>query len=514
MKSKQKSIKLNFLMNSILSMSNIIFPIITFPYISRVLTPEGTGKISTALSVIAFFNIFAQLGIPTYGVRACAIVRDDKEELSKTAHELLFINIIMSIFMYAVLFASIVFIPAFRQEKTLYIITSLTIMLSSVGMEWLYKALEQYSYITVRSVIFKLIAIILMFILVHSREDYVIYGGISIFASSASSLLNFINARKYIDFKVKRGYNLKKHLKPAMIFLGMSCAATIYTSRDKVMLKFMTNDNEAGLYDAAIKIKNSLMSIVTSLGAVLLPRVSYYIENKMMDEFVKVTRKAFNFVVVFSAAATIYFIVMARQCIILASGPLYEGSILPMRIIMPTVFIVGLSNVLGVQMLIPLGREKELLIAEIGGAIIDIIINAIFILPLRSSGAAIGTLVAEIFVNIYFAYALRNELKGTIRGIRFDKVFASLMIATSSMLVIYHFFKMYFENIIVDFVSHRLLVSKGLEEICCFCELAVTFSVFSIIYFGLLILFRESFCVDIIYSLRDKFVDKVFRKEK
>ena len=217
---KKKSIKLNFIMNALLSVSNFIFPIITFPYVSRILTPVGTGKIATATSIISYFNIFAQLGIPTYGIRACARVRDNKEELTRTAHELLMINMIMSAITYVFLFVSIAVFPVLREEKTLYLISSATILLTSVGMEWLYKALEQYTYITVRSVIFKFIAMGLMFLLIHEQKDYVIYGALAIFAASASNILNFINVHKYIDLKPVGKYNMKRHLKPVGIFLA------------------------------------------------------------------------------------------------------------------------------------------------------------------------------------------------------------------------------------------------------------------------------------------------------
>ena len=141
---KQKSIKLNFVMNMVLTMSSFLFPLITFPYISRILLPEGTGKVSFASSLISYFSMFAQLGIPTYGIRACAKVRDDRQELTRVAQELLIINLVMSSISYVALFAAIAWVPRLQREKPLYVIISLTILLTSIGMEWLYKALEQY----------------------------------------------------------------------------------------------------------------------------------------------------------------------------------------------------------------------------------------------------------------------------------------------------------------------------------------------------------------------------------
>ena len=488
MPTKQKSLKINFIMNAVLTVSNIIFPIITFPYASRVLTPAGTGKVSAAVAFVTFFNIFAQLGIPTYGVKACARVRDNREELTRTAHELLMINLIMSFAMYVLLFFAIIFFPVLKDEKTLYVIVSATILLNSLGMEWLYKALEQYTYITIRSVIFKLIAMVLMFVLIHTPEDYAIYGLVSIIASSASYILNFINVRKYIDIKPVGGYNLFRHLKPVGVYLGMACATTIYTSLDRVMLRFMTDDTEVGLYDAAVKIKYVLQMLVTSLGAVLLPRVSYYLKNNENEEFKRITSKALSFVFVFASAVSVYFIVLSKQSVLLVSGSLYSDAILPMQIIMPTVLLIGISNIFGIQMLIPLGREKELLFAEIGGAIIDMVINLILINSLRSAGVAIGTLIAELFVTSYLFIILRKDLRGMIDRNDLLKVLVSLLVAFGVLMA---------TNYLVAGI--KLTDEWGYVK-----DLVITFFSFSLVYLGMLLLLREKMALEIVGMLKRK----------
>ena len=137
---KQKSLKINFIMNAILTMSSFIFPLITFPYVSRVLLPVGTGKVSFANSVITYFAMFAQLGIPTYGIRACSKVRDNKEELNKTVHEIFLINLIMSVLTYLVFLVCLVAVPRFRQDYALFLILSSTLFFNVIGMEWMYKA--------------------------------------------------------------------------------------------------------------------------------------------------------------------------------------------------------------------------------------------------------------------------------------------------------------------------------------------------------------------------------------
>ncbi len=416
---KTKSLKLNFIMNAILTMSSFIFPLITFPYVSRILLPVGTGKISFASSVVSYFSLFAQLGIPTYGVRACAKVRDDKEALSRTVQELFFINLVMSIIAYVVLFASIAYVPRFQQEWKLICIISMTILFNTIGMEWLYRALEQYTYITIRSIIFKFVAVIAMFALIHNKEDYVIYGGISIFASSASNIFNFFHAHRYISMGPLGHYNFRQHIKPIMVFFAMSCATTIYTNLDTVMLGFIATDADVGYYNAAVKIKVILVSVVTSLGVVLLPRASYYVENGFMKEFYQITKKAINFVFLVATPMMVYFMLYAKEGIYFLSGQAYGGAIIPMQIIMPTLLFIGLTNIMGIQMLVPLGQEKIVLYSEIAGCIVDLILNFLLIPRITSAGAAIGTLLAEITVWIVQYAALRNTVKEAYKSVNY-----------------------------------------------------------------------------------------------
>lgn len=429
---KTKSLKLNFIMNAILTMSSFLFPLITFPYVSRILLPIGTGKVSFANSVVTYFVMISQLGIPTYGIRACAIVRNDEEKLKKTVYELFLINVVMSILAYIVFFVALIYVPRLRADRTLFLITGTLIFFNTIGVEWLYKALEQYTYITVRSIIFKFIALIAMFALVHDVDDYVIYGGISIFAASASNAFNFIRLRKIIGKKKVSQLNFKQHFKPVFTFFIISCATTIYTNLDNVMLGFMKDDVEVGYYNAATKIKNILVSIVTSLGTVLMPRASYYLQNGMEDEFYKLSKKAVKFVFLAATSMMIYFMLFAREGVLFLSGEAFEGAILPMMIVMPTLFFIGLTNIMGIQMLVPMGREDAVMISTFAGAIVDLILNAIFIPMLGSTGAAIGTLVAEFVVLIVQMIYLKKDVRYLYSKQDYSKILAALLIAVVS----------------------------------------------------------------------------------
>lgn len=436
---QKKSLKLNFIMNAILTMSSFLFPLISFPYVSRILGPEGTGRVDFATSLIAYFLMFAQLGIPTYGVRACAKVRDDKHLLTKTAQELLIINLVMSVLAYAVLALGLIFVPRLRQDRLLYILVSLTIIFNTIGMEWLYKALEQYTYITVRSIAFKLVSLGAMFALIRSKDDYVIYGGITILASSASYLMNFFHARKYISLRPVGGYEFKPHLKAVMVFFAMACATTVYTNMDKVMLGIMAENElqanvNVGYYGAASRIKSILVSIVTSLGTVLLPRASYYVQQGKMEEFRKISRKALNFVVVAATPLTLYFVFFARQGILLLSGQEYLGAVVPMQFIMPTLLFIGLTNILGIQILVPTGREKVVLYSVIVGAVTDVVCNLLLIPRYLAVGAALSNMIAEAAVLVFQTVALRREVGSAFRSISYWKILLGLAAGTAASL--------------------------------------------------------------------------------
>jgi len=414
---REKSIKKNFIMNAILTVSNFLFPLITFPYVSRVLGPDGYGLVNLATSVVAYFALFAQLGIPTYGVRAAAKVRDDKEALSRLTQELFLINLFCSLIVYAVFFGALFTVPAMRSEKTLYLIMSTQILFQAIGLEHLYKGLEMYSYITIRSLIFKVIGLIGTFLLVKAEKDYAIYGAITVFATSASAVMNLLHARRVVDLKLKKNLNLKKHMKEVAIFFAMACATTVYLHLDNVMLGIMKTKTDVGYYGAAVRIKTILVSIVTSLGTVLLPRASWYVEKGEMDEFRKVGAKAVRFVWLFSFPLMIYFMIFAREGILFLSGIKYLDAILPMQIIMPTLLFIGFSNILGIQILVPIGREKTVLWSEIAGAVVDLILNAVLIPRYKSAGAAIGTLAAELVVLLWQAKALSNEERIPVREV-------------------------------------------------------------------------------------------------
>ena len=398
-------------MNCILTASSMIFPLLSYPYVSGILQPEGMGKVAFANSFIAYFALISMLGIPTYGIRACAKVRDDKKMLSKVVWQLLAVNFMMTLAVYILFGICLFTVPRVSSEKALFAWMSLSILFQMLGVEWLFKALEEYSYITLRSVLFKAAALVLMFLCIHEKDDYVIYGVLTLAAGMGSNLCNLFYVRRFIQPLEKEDLAsgafvflkdaIRTHIKPVGVFFAMSAATTIYTNLDVVMLNFMQGDVQTGYYSCAVKIKGVLVSFVTALGAVLLPRMSYYAEKKKDREFRRLIQKAFLFVAATSIPLCIFFMFFAKSSILILSGEAFLPAVFPMQIIMPTLVLIGFSNLIGIQILVPLGMEKKVLYSEIGGALTDLCLNLWLIPSMGAAGAAIGTLAAETVVLLY-----------------------------------------------------------------------------------------------------------------
>ena len=431
---KQKSIKVNFIMNAFLTMSSFVFPLLTFPYVSRILMPEGMGKVAMGTAVVAYFAMLARLGIPLYGIRACAEVRDDRLQLSKVVHELFLINLFMTGVSYILFFCTVFTVSSFRAEYVLYLIIGSTLFFETIGVEWLYKGLEEYSYITYRSIFFKIIALIATFIFIHTQSDYVKYGAVTILAASASNLLNFYNLRKIITLKPFAAYRFKPHIKPILIFFATTCAIVIYTQLNTVFLGLMKTNADVGLFDSAMKIKNVLVSVVTALGAVLLPRASYYVKQGLLDDFSRICAKAIHFVCIMALPLIAFFFLFAANSIHFLSGNQFDGAILPMQIVLPTILLIGLTNIIGLQVLVPLGKEKEVFFSVVGGGIIDLIACSVLIPGYGVIGAALSNLLAEFTVlvlQVYYASKLKDKINigAALEHVEYGKILLAIIVA-------------------------------------------------------------------------------------
>ena len=204
---KNKSLGLNAILNSFQGILNIIFPFITFPYVSRVLSVSGMGKYNFSSSIISYFLLIAGLGINTFAVREGAKLRDNREEISKFASKVLTINLISTLISYILLFVLLFVVTRLHEYSIAILLFSIQIVLTTIGVDWLYVIFEEYAYITVRNIIFKLISIVLLFMLVRHSDDYVNYVIVTVIASTGSYIMNFIYARRFCDLRLNFGFN-------------------------------------------------------------------------------------------------------------------------------------------------------------------------------------------------------------------------------------------------------------------------------------------------------------------
>ena len=437
---KVHSVKYNFIMNFILTASGFIFPLITFPYVSRVLLETGNGKVAFVIAYVNYFLMVAQLGIPTYGIRACARVRDDKEKLSQTYQELMIINLVTTTVITGVYFITLFTVPQLFENRTMFLINSCTFFLQFMGANWLFQALEQYDYITIRNIIFKIISVILMFILVRQSGDYIIYSTITMFAAYGSNVLNFFRARKYVSFRKTGKYDFKRHYKPILTLFAQSLAISIYTNLDTIMLGFMkgdVRDAQVGYYSAATRIKVILTSLVTSLGNVLLPRMSYYVKKGLKSEFSRLMIKAMNFALFISIPLALFFFIASNESLRFIAGARYEPATMTLSFLALCVIPIGITNVIGIQVLTPLEDEKHVMISVIAGAVTDFLLNLAFIPAYGSTGAAVATLIAEVVVLIMQLVYARNIIKPVKRYIKLPKYVITGLIAAAPTFLIH-----------------------------------------------------------------------------
>lgn len=396
---KQKSITLNLIANGIKTLMTVLFPLITFPYASRVLGAAGIGKVNYASSIVSYFSLLASLGISTYAVREGARIRDDKEKFNKFAKEMLNINLVTTFFSYVLLLVFLC-LPILADYKGLLIILSVGIIFTTISIEWLFIIKEEYAYITKRAVLFQFISLILLFLLVKSKEDYGWYAALTVISSGGSAILNFWHSRKFVNWRNKYRCEYRKHIKPILLIFGTSLASSLYMTMDTTMLGAMKGDTATGIYTAAVKINSVVSTLLNTISATILPRVSYYLGNGLKNEFQKLMQTSAD--ILFMAAMPIAAGMMCVSDILIVvfSGPEFVSGSLAAKILSVKLVFGAIDRVLAYQVCIPYKKDKEVLISTIAGAGFNLIANAVLIRFYSVTGAAVATLLSEMIVFI------------------------------------------------------------------------------------------------------------------
>ncbi len=401
------SLKKNFISYSLLTVLNVLFPVVIFSYTSKILGPQIIGKGQFILSWCQYFALIAALGIPFYGTREVARIKQDKVLLSKLVSEIMVIHFFLSIIFFFVFIASIAFIPKFQDNKVAYIICSSLIFTGFFSIDWFFVGIENFKTITYRTFLVKVICVILIFTLVKTTDDFLFYLSIVTLSTVGNNLLNLLLLYKKVKI-IFAGLNLKKHIKPLLFISSTSLAISLYQNFDTIILGLLSAqkyaDNNVGLYTAAVKINKLFLPFITLLGTLFLPKISVLIHNKKIDEFVELTSKSFNFIISASVPFSFMIFFYSKELIQLFSGNAFLEASSASKILAGLSIVIGLSNLYGLQVLTSGQKDKQVFISVVGGALASVALNFILIPKLGVLGAAVSNIVCETMVMLMAFY--------------------------------------------------------------------------------------------------------------
>lgn len=404
------SIKKNILYSSILTTANYVFPLLTYPYVSRVLGVEKIGLCNFVDSIINYFILFSMMGINIVGIREIAKKKNDQESLDKTFSSLFILNSITTTIMLVILIITILSIPKLYENKELLYIGILKLIFNYLLIEWFYKGLEDFKYITIRTIIVKSLYVASVFLFVRNANDYKIYYFIMSMMIVFNAIINIYHSRKFINLNLKK-IELKRYLKPFIILGVYSLLTSMYTSFNVAFLGFVSNESEVGYYTTATKLHSIILALFTAFTGVMLPRMSSLVAENKFDEFRNLFNKSVNILFGFSIPIIIFTFIFSSEIILLISGNGYEGAIIPMQIVMPLVLIIGYEQILIIQVLMPLGKDKPILINSIVGASVGILSNILLVPLLKSIGSSLVWLISELSVLNSAQYFISKNIK-------------------------------------------------------------------------------------------------------
>ena len=446
---REKSIRTNVILNIIRLVSSLLLPMISYPYISRVLGPVSLGKIDFAASIVNYFAVIAGLGIPTYGVICCSKVRNDENTLKKSVAELLTINFTLTFIAYLTLFVMIAVVPVFQSNQKEILIYSVTLFFTTIGIDWLYSALEEFKYITIRSIVFKAISVVMMVLLVKNPDDYIVYECILIFSTVGSNVLNFIHARHFIDFRGLKAADLKKHFIPILMFAFASIASTINANTDTAMLGFLKNDYEVGIYGFAVKFNSLLVGVNNAALTAMVPRLSYYAGQHDKTQFNVLLKKTSDSVMAIACGIPIFFCVFANETIRIIGGENYLEAIWTMIVLNLCVIVLGATWIMGVGVLQTCGRQNLYAKTMWLAVAINVCVNILLIPHFGAIGAATATLITEMSNAIIFYHYSKDILYGNIRWVSYGKL---LIIALVESFTIKYLTSYIHVNVLVELI--------------------------------------------------------------
>ena len=402
------SLQKNFIYSSILTVSKYLFPLIVYPYVSRTLGLSNIGIVNFIDNLVNYFVFISMMGITTVGVREIAASRSSRQQLSKTFMSLLSLTGIATLVAIIILLVSMYTVPTLIPYRDLLYVGLVKLIFNLFLMEWFFMGVEDFKYITNRSILVKCLYVACVFLFVRHASDYKIYYVISVSMITVNALINLIYIRRFVHFSVS-DIDIRPFYKAFLIMGVYMLLTNVYTSLNPVWLGFVTNTDEVGYFTTATKLHNIIMAFLLSFANILFPRVSNLLAEGKRKEFWEKIDTAFDAIFLFSLPTICFMLIAGPDLLHLVVGDGFEGSYLPLRIITPLVLIIGIEQILVIQILMATHCDKVVLRNSIIGAVTALLFNILLTERMGAEGSSVVWVIAECVIMGLSTFAIYKK---------------------------------------------------------------------------------------------------------
>lgn len=410
---KEYNLKINVILNVIKSLLVIVFPLITYPYAAKTLLPDGIGKYNYVIAIISYFQLLASLGVNTYAITEGSKIRNNQVKLNTFCSEIIWINVFSTLLSY-VLLGIFILLGAFDNYIEIILICSITILFNTIGISWFYNIVEDFLFVTLRTIFFQILSIVLLFLLVKTPDDINIYCWLTVISAGGSNICNIFFLRKKLCITLNPSHvdwhSAQKHLKPIMLLFFASASSTIYMNSDKIMLGIFVDDYSVGIYSTSVKIISVVTTIIVAFRDVMLPRLSFYLSNNRKDDAVQLMYNGLSIIYMFIIPCIIGIIFLCRELVVFISSLDYISATSSLVILCFELLFAPISAFVAYQILIPIGKISTVTLSTVLGSIVNVLANVFLIPQMHENGAALTTVLAEIVVFIVLFNEVRKQL--------------------------------------------------------------------------------------------------------
>lgn len=404
-----QKLKQNFIYDAVYQILVLLLPLITTPYIARVIGATGIGIYSYTSSIVYYFSIFALLGMNFYGNREVSKNRDDQSKLNKTFSSIYYLQLIITTIVITIYIIYLCFFN--KQYQSIQLIQIIPLISVAFDINWFFCGMQEFKITVTRSAVIKLISFILIFIFIKTESDLWKY----VLILASSTLLNQVILWPFLKGKVKFvqvGFkDIIKHMKPTLILFIPVIATSVYNIMDKIMVGNLTNVTEVGYYENAEKLLKVILSVISALCTVTMPQMTYLYKNKQYDEYYKVLNKSLTFTFFLIFPVIFGFLATADTLVKLYLGNGFMKSATLLKILCFSLLFSPITSIIRMQLLLPRSKDKENITSVVFGAIINLCLNFILIKKYAAIGASISTIIAELTVFCINLYYVKEEIQ-------------------------------------------------------------------------------------------------------